>query len=332
MKAAIFQKYGPPDVLSVGEVEKPVPQDHEVLVKILATTVQSADWRVRGLLVPRGFGFLMRLIFGWSGPRQPILGTELVGVVEAVGPSVTRFHVGDRVVAMTGAKLGCHAEYRCLAENAAIEIKPECLSNAQAAALSFGGMTALDFLRDKAGIKAGDKVLIHGASGAVGSAAVQLATYFGADVTGVCSAAHGDFVLSLGARQVLDYKSQDFVAQAMAQGAGYDIILDTVGNLSFASCKAALNPHGRLLLISAGLPDLLMVPLQKIGETRTVHAGPASEKPEEFRFLVGMAVAGHFTPPVDRVFALDDIVKAHLYAQDRHKAGNVVIDMTPTES
>ena len=190
MKAIVYSQYGSPDVVSLKEVPKPVPQAREVLIRIHATTVTTGDWRARSLQLPAGFGFMGRLVFGVFGPRQPILGQELAGVIEAVGKDVTRFNAGDEVFAFTGASFGCHAEYRTLSEDGLIARKPPNLSFEEAAALSFGGTTALSFLRDKAGIKHGDRVLIVGAAGGVGSAAVQIAKHFGADVTGVCSTAN----------------------------------------------------------------------------------------------------------------------------------------------
>lgn len=196
MNAIVYERYGPPDVLQLKEVEKPTPKNNELLIQIRATTVTSGDWRVRSLNVPAGFGIIMRVVFGVSRPKQPILGSELAGVIESVGKDVSKFKVGDPVVAFSDAAMGCHAEYKCMPEDGALAQKPSNLTFEEAAALSFGGTTALDFFR-RGKLQSGERVLINGASGAVGTAAVQLAKHFGADVTGVCSAANVDLVRSL---------------------------------------------------------------------------------------------------------------------------------------
>jgi len=183
MRAVVYERYGPPNVLQLKEVEKPIPKDNEVLIRIHATTVTSGDWRVRSLNVPVGFGLISRLVFGISRPRQPVLGTELAGKIESVGKEVSKFKVGDQVFALSGTGMGCHAEYKCMLENGAIALKPPSLTYGEAAALSFGGTTALDFFR-RGKLQSGEHVLVNGASGGVGTAAVQLAKYFGADVTG----------------------------------------------------------------------------------------------------------------------------------------------------
>jgi len=232
MKAVVYKKYGPPEVLHLEEIEKPVPKDDEVLIKIYATTVTSADCRVRSLNVPTGFRLIMRLVFGLWKPRQPILGMELAGVVEALGKNVMNFKIGDPVFAFSDTRMGCYAEYKSMPQDGAVLIKPAGLSYDEAAALSFGGTTAMDFLR-RAKLQRGEKVLINGASGNVGSAAVQLARHFGAEVTGVCSAANVALVKSLGASHVIDYSQEDFTQN----GETYDVIVDTVGTLSFSRAK-----------------------------------------------------------------------------------------------
>ena len=236
MQAIVYKHYGAPDVVTLAEVPKPVPKDNEVLVRISATTVSTGDWRARSLNLPGGFGWLGRPVFGLFGPRQPILGTELSGVIEAVGPAVTRFRVGDAVIGFTGGAFGCHAEYRVMREDGLIVKKPERLEFEAAAALCFGGTTALYLLRDKAGIAAGDKVLVIGASGAVGSAAVQIAAAFGAVVTGVTSTANVDLVRSIGATRVIDYTREDFAAG----GERWDIIIDTTGTAPYGRCAPVL--------------------------------------------------------------------------------------------
>ena len=271
MKAIVYERYGPPEILQLKEVEKPTPKDNEILIKTHATTVTSGDWRVRSLNVPVGFGLIMRLVFGISKPKQPILGSELAGVVESVGKDVTKFKVGDPVFAFSDAAMGCHAEYKCMPQDGAVVVKPPSLSYDEAAALSFGGTTALDFLR-RGKLQSGEKVLINGASGGVGTAAVQLAKHFGAIVTGVCSTANMELVRSLGASHVIDYTKEDFTQN----GETYDVIVDTVGTAPFSRSKASLKEGGRLLMVLGGLPDMLQIPWVSMTSSKKVIAGPAA--------------------------------------------------------
>ena len=240
MKAIVYRRYGPPNVLELTEVAKPMPGVNEVLIKIHAATVTSGDWRARSLEMPPGFGFIGRLVFGIFGPRKPILGSELAGEIAAADNGVTKFKAGDQVFAFSGAGLGCHAEYRTMPEDGAIALKPANVIYEQAAAIPFGGTTALHFLRDKGKIQSGERVLVNGASGAVGSAAVQLAKHFGAAVTGVCSTANLKLVTSIGADKVIDYTNEDFTKN----GETYDIILNTNGVVSFSQCEHSLKRAG----------------------------------------------------------------------------------------
>lgn len=320
MKAVTYERYGPPDVLQLTEVPKPVPGDHEVLIRILATTVTSGDRRVRSLTLPPGFGPLGRLVFGVSKPRQPVLGTELAGEVEAVGRAVSRFRVGDEVFAFAGAKMGAHAEYACMPEDGAIARKPAALSHEEAAALSFGGTTALDFFR-RGKLRSGERVLINGASGCVGTAAVQLARHFGAQVTGVCSRENADLVRSLGAHHVIDYMSEDFTRN----GEAYDVIVDTVGNAPFSRSRSSLADGGRLLVVLGGLGELLRAPWVGLTSGNKVVAGPAAVRPEDLRFLATLADAGKFRPVIDRRYPLERIADAHAYVDTGRKKGNVVV-------
>lgn len=320
MRAAVYERYGPPDVLALRDVPKPTPKDHEVLIRTFATTVSSGDWRARSLTMPRGFGFAGRLVFGVSRPRQPILGTELAGEVESVGSSVKKFSAGDAVFAFSGAAMGCHAEYKCMAEDGAVALKPANLTYAEAAALSFGGTTALSFLT-RGKVRAGERVLVNGASGAVGSAAVQLARHLGAHVTAVCGAANAEFVQLLGAERVMDYRSEDFTAV----GERYDVIVDTAGTAPFARSRRALTERGRLLLVLCGAPDLLRIPWVSLTTGRRVVAGPAPVRAEDLRFLAGLAEAGEFKPFIDRQYPLDRIAEAHGYVETGRKRGSVVI-------
>ena len=322
MKAIVYERYGPPEVLQLKDVEEPTPKDNEVLIKTHATTVTSGDWRVRSLNVPAGFGLIMRLVFGFSRPKQPILGTELAGVVESVGKDVSKFKVGDQVFAFSDAAMGCHAEYKCMPEDGAVALKPPNLTYDEAAAMSFGGTTALDFFR-RGKLQSGEKVLVNGASGSVGTAAVQLAKHFGADVTGVCSSANVELVRSLGASHVIDYTKEDFTQN----GETYDVIVDTVGTAPFSRSKTSLKERGRLLMVLAGLPDMLQIPWVSMTSSKKVIAGPATGCAEDLRFLAGLAEAGEFKPVIDRRYPFEQIAEAHSYVDTGRKKGNVVITL-----
>lgn len=322
MKAVIAGRYGAPEVLKLQEIATPEPQADEVLIRIHATTVTSGDCRVRSARTPLGFGLMMRLVFGIFKPRQPVLGSELAGVIESVGKDVRKFKAGDQVIAFCGVSMGCHAEYKCMPENGAVVLKPACLDFGEAAALCFGGTTALDFLR-RAKLRSGEKVLVIGASGAVGTAAVQLARYFGTDVTGVCSTANVELVSSLGANHVIDYTREDFTQN----GETYDVIVDTVGNSSFAQCKASLKEGGRLLLLVASLPEMLRIPWVALASSQRIIAGPAAERTEDVCFLVKLAEAGEFKPVIGRRYPFRQIAEAHRHADTGHKRGNMVITL-----
>ena len=326
MKAYTYDRFGPPEVLTLKDVPKPVPGDHEVLVRIRATTVTAGDWRVRSLEVPRGFGLLSRLALGFTRPRQPILGSELSGEIEATGRAVTRFKVGDEVFGFTGVRMGCHAEYRCLPEEGhgrrdeAVAHKPASLGHDEAAGLSFGGTTALSFLR-KAKLQRGEKVLVVGASGVVGTAAVQLARHLGARVTGVCSTANLELVRAIGAEQVIDYTKVDFTRS----GERYDVIVDTAGTAPYSRCAGSLAEGGRLLVVLGSLSEMLRAPWVPLTTRRKVIGGVASWGVEDLRFLATLAEAGQFRPVIDRRYRFEEMVEAHRHVDAGHKRGNVVV-------
>lgn len=322
MKAIVYERYGPPEVLQLKEVEKPTPKNNEVLIKTRATTVTSGDWRVRSLNVPVGFGLIMRLVFGVSRPKQSILGTELAGVVESVGKDVKKFKVGDQVFVFSDAVMGCYAEYKCMPQDGAMALKPSNLTYDEAAALSFGGTTALDFFR-RGKLQSGERVLVNGASGGVGTAAVQLARHFGADVTGVCSTANVELVRSLGASHVIDYTKEDFTQN----GETYDVIVDTAGTAPYSRSKASLKEGGRLLVVLGGLPDMLQIPWVSMTSSKKVIAGPAAGRAEDLRFLAGLAEAGEFKPVIDRRYPFEQIAEAHRYVDTGRKRGNVIITL-----
>lgn len=322
MKAVVYERYGPPNVLELKEVAKPTPKDNEVLIRTHATTVTSGDCRVRSLHFPVGFGLIARLVLGVSRPRQPILGTELAGEVESVGKDVRKFKVGDQVVAFSGARMGCHAEYKCMPEDGAVVLKPANLTYDEAAAMSFGGTTALDFFR-RGRLQSGDKLLVNGASGGVGTAAVQLAKHFGADVTAVCSTANVELVRSLGANHVVDYTKEDFTEN----GETYDVVVDTAGTAPFSRSKGSLKERGRLLLVLGRLPDMLQIAWVSMTSNKRIIAGPAAELAEDLRFLAELAEAGKFKPVIDRRYPFEQIAEAHSYVDTGRKKGNVIITL-----
>lgn len=323
MRAVVYEKYGPPGVLHLKELEKPITADDEVLIEVRAATATTGDARVRALNMPPGFGLMSRLIFGVFAPRKKILGVELAGVVAAIGKNVTRFKVGDEVFAASGMEMGCYAEFRAIKETGAIAKKPPSLSFEQAAALSFGGNTALDFFR-RGGLKSGEHILINGASGAVGSAAVQLAKHFGAHVTGVCSTANLELVRTLGADAVIDYTKEDFTAH----GERYDLIMDTAGTAPFSRSKRALKPNGRLLAVLAGLPSILGSMLTHLFGDKKIIAGPAPDRAEDLRVLAELAEQGKYKPLIDRAFPLEQTSEAHAYVDSGRKRGNVVLTVS----
>jgi NADPH:quinone reductase-like Zn-dependent oxidoreductase len=322
MRAWIHDSYGGAQVLRLEEVAKPVPGDDEVLIRTHATTVTSADWRALSLDLPLGFGLMGRLLFGITRPREPILGLELAGRVESVGKGVRRFAVGDDVFAMGTTGMGCHAEYKCMPEDGNVVHKPGNLSYGEAAALSFGGTTALVFFR-KANLRKGERVLVNGASGAVGTAAVQIARHLGAEVTGVCSARNAELVESLGATRVIDYTSEDFTET----GETWDVIVDTVGTAPYSRSRDSLTERGRLLLVLAALPDMLPIPWVALTTGRRIIAGPAIPRVEDVRFLAKLAEAAEFRPVIDRRYPFERIADAFRLVETGHKRGNVVVTL-----
>jgi NADPH:quinone reductase-like Zn-dependent oxidoreductase len=321
MKAVVQSRYGSPDVLRVQEVEKPLPQENEVLIKIRATSVTAAHTAMR-----KGRPLYGRLFTGLTGPKNSIPGTDLAGEIEAVGQSVKQFQVGDQVFAATDLGGGCYAEYVCLPEDDVLALKPSNMTYEQAAAVLEGATTALAFLRDKGHIHSGQRVLINGASGGVGTAAVQLAKHFGAHVTGVCSTGNVDLVRSLGADDVIDYTKQDFAKT----GQTYDIIFDTVGKSAYARCRGSLTQNGVYLNPVLGLSLLLqMLWTSKVGSKKAIFMAtglrPASEKKKDLAFLTELVEAGKLRAIVDRRYALHQAAEAHRYVETGHKRGNIVI-------
>jgi NADPH:quinone reductase-like Zn-dependent oxidoreductase len=317
MKAAVYARYGPPEVLQLREVEKPVPQDNEVLIKIYATTVTSGDSRMR-----RADPFAVRLFNGLTIPKKTtVLGNELAGEIESVGQNVKEFRAGDQVFGQAGLTLGANAEYICLPEDGALAIKPEQLTYEEAASIPFGGNTALHFLR-KGNIGSGQNVLIYGASGSLGTAAIQLARYFGAEVTGVCSSSNVALVKSLGADKVIDYTREDFTKNGQA----YDIIFDTTGQSSFSGCLKSLTERGIYLrAVNLALTPIIRGLWISKTSNRKVIGGIAVERKENIDFLRELVEAGKLKPVIDRRYPLEKIAEAHAYVDKGHKKGNVTI-------
>jgi len=301
MKAIICTKYGPPNVLQLQNVEKPKPKKNEVLVKIHATSVSTGDCRIRGFNSPLLFWIPMRIILGFRKPRKPILGVELSGEIEDIGTDVTQFKKGDQVFALTELNLGGYAEYTCVHESGLIALKPTNVTYEEAAVIPFGGTSALHFLR-KGQIKKGQRVLIYGASGSVGTAAVQLAKYFGATVTAICSSSNFDLVTALGADNVIDYMKEDFTKR----GEHYDIIFDAVGKYNKSLCTDALMPNGKYVSVNG-----MMAKVSK----------------EDMNLLKQLAETEKLKPVIDRTYRLEEIAEAHIYVEKGHKKGNVSITL-----
>ncbi len=319
MKAIVYTKFGPPEVLHLQELEKPTPKVNEVLIRIVATAVTKEDPDMRA---SPGFNGLLK-------PRHPVLGQELAGEVESIGRDVTRFKPGDQVFGMDS--FGAYAEYKCMPEDGALAIKPANMSYEQAASIPNGALTALPFLRDKGNIQRGQTVLIYGASGSVGAAAVQLARYYGAEVTGVCSTTNLEWVKSLGASQCIDYTREDFTEN----GRTYDIIFDTFGKLSFSKCKGSLTSDG-IYLTTVPAPAILLQVLWpakgggKKGMFMAAGLRPAREKIKDLAFLTELIEAGKIKAVIDRCYPLEQIAEAHSYVEKGHKKGNVVITVGTT--
>jgi NADPH:quinone reductase-like Zn-dependent oxidoreductase len=307
MKAIVCTQYGPPEVLQLKEVEKPTPRNNEVCIKIFATAVTASDIFIRGSQLPLNLWLAMRLMIGLTKPRKPIIGLVLSGDIESVGKDVKRFRKGDQVYGFTGFGLGTYAEYKCMPEEESLQgclaIKPENITYEEAAAAAYGGILALQYLK-KGNIQSGQKVLIYGASGSIGTTAVQLAKYFGAIVTGVCSTTNLELVKSLGADTVIDYTKED----SIHRGEHYDFILDVIGKSKSSKlklqCKKALTQNGKYLSVDDGRLKL---------------------RSERLVLLKELIEAGHFKPVIDRRYPLEQIAEAHRYVEKGHKKGNVVI-------
>lgn len=328
MKAIVYTEYGSPDVLHLKEVEKPAPRDNELLIKIYATTVNYGELAARNFKnirpsefnMPSFLFFPARLEFGYDKPKRQILGTEFAGEIEAVGKDVTLFKKGDQVFGYRGPLFGANAEYMCMPADGLVTLKPSNVSYEQAATTPGGALTALTLLRHVS-IQPGQKVLINGASGAIGSHAVQLARHFGAEVTGVCGTRRMEFVKALGASKVIDYTKEDFTRN----GETYDIIFDILGRNSFSRCKNSLTPNGRYLLASFKTRQIFEMLWTSMVGSQKVICALSNETPEDLVFIKGLIEAGVIKPIIDKRFPLEQVADAHRYVEAGNKKGHVVI-------
>lgn len=319
MKAIVYTKYGFPNVLQLKEIEKPIPKYNEILIRIKATAVNSGDVRLR-----KADPFAVRFLLGLFKPKINILGSVFSGEIESIGSAIQRFKVGDEVFGHTDMSFGTYAAYKCFPENGSIALKPTTMTHQEAAVIPFGGVTALHFLK-KASIKPGQKVLVFGASGAVGTAAVQLAKHFGAIVTGVCSTANLDLVKSLGADKVIDYIKDDFTKN----GETYDVIFDTVNKMDISDSLRSLNIYGTLILSATGLSEMLQSFWISISSKKKIKVltGIINHSAEDINFLKTIMEAGQLKPVIDRTYSLEQMAEAHTYAEKGHKKGNVAIEI-----
>jgi len=333
VKAIVYAEYGPPDVLQLKEVEKPTPAPHELLIRIRATPVNIGDIWARNFkeISPRKFSMPFplwlpsRLYFGLTKPRITILGSEFAGDVESVGKDVTRFRQGDQVFGYRGQRMGANAEYLCMPEDGLVAIKPANMTYEEAASVPYGALTALDLLRKANPLASvrGQKILINGASGSIGSAAVQLARYFGAEVTAVCSTPGLEFVKALGADKVIDYTREDFTKN----GETYDLIFDIPGKSSFSRCRSSLKPSGRILYASFKMKQLIqMLWTSRLGNKKVICA-LSSENPRDLAFIKELVEAGKIRSIVDRCYPLERAAEAHRYVENGHKTGSVIITL-----
>jgi NADPH:quinone reductase-like Zn-dependent oxidoreductase len=320
MKAAVVERYGPPEVVVLRDVPPPAIGDNEILVRVVVTTVQIADARVRALRVPPGLSLMMRLALGFRGPKNATLGVEAAGVVEAVGKDVTRFKAGDRVVGSKGFdKGGGHAEFVALPADGGVALIPDAVRFEDAVSVVFGASTALEFFR-LGKLKAGESILINGAAGAVGTMAVQLAKHLGAEVTGVCSAKNRDLVLALGADHVIDYAREDFTQNA----ATYDVIMDNHGNAPYPRITHLLKPGGRfMMVILANLRELL----RRRPDIVSV-SGNTAVTAHSYAEIMGLLASGVLKPVIDSRYRFDDIVEAHRRVDTGHKVGSVIVTVS----
>lgn len=317
MKTARFDRFGPPEVLYIADAPIPAIKPTEMLVKVVASAATIADARLRGASYPPGFGLISKAMFGFTAPRRRVLGGSYSGIVEEVGAEVTAFKLGDAVCGMTGLAMGTYAEYVAIDPEGAVALKPDGVSHEDGAAVLFGGTSALHFVRDKAKVASGMKVLVNGASGAVGTNALQVASHAGAEVTGVCSGRNLELVQALGANRVIDYT----VENPLELSERFDIVVDTIGNLPFDGAKRLVSEGGQLVLVAASLGNLLRA-------GKHVQAGPAPERKDHITELLALVESGALRVVIDQTYPLDDVVEAHRLIDSNRKRGNVVLQLS----
>ncbi len=330
MKAIVYKEYGSPDVLHLEEIAKPSPKDNQVLIRNHASTVNFGDLMARNFrsfsprqfTMPFLFWLLTKISFGLNQPKNPILGNEFSGEVEAVGSAVTFFKPDDPVFGYLGPNMGAYAEYFCIPENGVMALKPANMTHEEAAVVPYGAIMALNLLR-KVNLQPGQKVLINGASGGIGSAAVQIAKHFGAEVTGVCSTPRLEFVKSLGADHVVDYTMEDFIQN----GETYDLIFDILGKISYVQCKTSLKPNGILLFASFKMKQLLQMLWTSMSGSKRVICAIAPGSLEDLNSVKELIEAGKIKAIIDRCYPMEQAAEAHRYVEEGHKKGNVVIKM-----
>jgi len=335
MKAIVYTEYGPPEVLQLKEIEKPTPKANEILIRVHATSLNYGDILTRNFAniptrefnMPSLFLLPTRISFGLKKPKNQILGNELAGEVEAVGKDVKRFKISDQVFAYTGMKMRANAEYLCMPEDKMVGIKPDNMTFEEAACVPYGGIMALTHLR-KVNIQKGQKVLVNGASGGIGSIGLQLAKSYGAEVTGVCGTPRLEYVKSLGADKVIDYTKEDFTQN----GETYDLIYDILGKSSFSHCKNSLTQNGRYLLASFKMVKILQMIGTSISGKKKVICALGSEKQEDMALLKELVEAGKIKTIIDRTFPLEQAAEAHSYVEKGHKKGHIVISVAPSNS
>jgi len=325
MKAVVFEQYGSPEVLHLTDIQKPIPKSNEVLVRIHATSVTAEDPKMRGFNHPSLLKIPVGLMFGFRKPKYPVLGIELSGVIESVGSNVRKYKVGQHIFGYTGLNFGAYAEYKCIPENGLIYLKPKNMTFEESACLVNGPLSSLTFIKKKGKIKNGDKVLIYGASGAVGTSAIQLAKYFGAEVTGVCSTKNLSLVESIGADYVIDRTKQDFTLSSKK----YDLIFDTVGKTSMKKCMDLLSTNGKYLLTEFGVSDIYYAVLTSLFSRKKVIVASSNFywTNEDLIFLKEITEGGYFKPVIDKIFPLENIIDAHKYVELGQKVGNVAISV-----
>lgn len=320
MKAYKIEKYGPPEVLEICELTMPIPKENEILIRGMATSVSIGDTRIRSFNIPRGFGGIFKLMFGYPIPKKKILGSEFCGIIEEIGEKVTKFKKGDRVFAFSDMDMASYCQFKTYSEDGLVALLPPNIDFEHGGAMSFGATAALHYL-NLAKVEKGQSILINGASGSVGSAAIQLARHFGLKITAVCSRKNADIVTKLGALNVIAYDETDIFKINQK----FDYIMDNVGNLSFEKAKILLEEKGKLLSLVADLPAMLSAIFHNMTASQKIIVGTSMPKPQDLEFLAELAKNGEYKPLIGKTFNFDQMIEAHHYVDTGHKIGNAVV-------